>query len=134
MKKWKQILALTLAVVVTLSVVPVGDARAAVEEPTEYAIVGEIVNADGAEITVREVSKDGTPFLSQPYPRPAYQRGRQIDGDARQHTDSESDRLQANSRTFTRRQELESCCRVGSCRPFFLEHGSQSPFRLHRRK
>ena len=31
MKKWKQILALTLAVVVTLSVVPVGDARAAVE-------------------------------------------------------------------------------------------------------
>ena len=39
MKKWKQILALTLAVVVTLSVVPVGDARAAVEEPTEYAIV-----------------------------------------------------------------------------------------------
>lgn len=54
MKKWKQILALTLAVVVTLSVVPVGDARAAVEEPTEYAIVGEIVNADGAEITVRE--------------------------------------------------------------------------------
>lgn len=54
MKKWKQILALTLAVVVTLSVVPVGDARAAVEEPTEYAIVGEIINADGAEITVKE--------------------------------------------------------------------------------
>ena len=67
MKKWKQILALTLAVVVTLSVVPVGDARAAVEEPTEYAIVGEIVNADGAEITVREVSKDGTENVELPW-------------------------------------------------------------------
>ena len=66
MKKWKQILALTLAVVVTLSVVPVGDARAAVEEPTEYAIVGEIINADGAEITVREVSKDGTENVELP--------------------------------------------------------------------
>lgn len=67
MKKWKQILALTLAVVVTLSVVPVGDARAAVEEPTEYAIVGEIINADGAEITVREVSKDGTENVELPW-------------------------------------------------------------------
>ena len=67
MKKWKQILALTLAVVVTLSVVPVGDARAAVEDPTEYAIVGEIVNADGAEITVREVSKDGTENVELPW-------------------------------------------------------------------
>ena len=67
MKKWKQILALTLAVVVTLSVVPVGDARAAVEEPTEYAIVGEIVNADGAEITVKEISKDGTENVELPW-------------------------------------------------------------------
>ena len=67
MKKWKQILALTLAVVVTLSVVPVGDARAAVEEPTEYAIVGEIINADGAEITVKEISKDGTENVELPW-------------------------------------------------------------------
>ena len=67
MKKWKQILALTLAVVVTLSVVPVGDARAAVEEPTEYAIVGEIINADGAEITVKEISKDRTEKVEMPW-------------------------------------------------------------------
>ena len=42
-------------------------ARAAVEEPTEYAIVGEIINADGAEITVKEISKDGTENVELPW-------------------------------------------------------------------